>query len=392
MFNDPRLAERIYELRAYCKQNNLPDDEVAVIVFNSAFNSPDSLEIPPELLAYLKRNGLAYDIIICDSLLTLPLNFVAIDSQKKDFQRGKPILFSAKAYLTIDKRTRGGQELGMIEVHIRSVLENVIYSITEQLFECEKTREGRKKLTAEVRRENVVKYLADKLIESYSDVSSESKDCISLLTTFHSDASKIGPNAYYNTEDLEAAIEGLASDFLNLSKVEQQGKIDFEILQIISLLRCKKRAKQLRLARGDEAKAVSKGEAVSPSKLIEIAGTRDDIHLDVLDLLPAAFAGDFIPMEIFQVHGGNSGHFEILQKLGRLARGRKSVNFTINEFQILDDMLDIVERYRQPSWEGDTNQTKEAAFWHKALTASMPLPLWYKQLHAPSNQKYLNLN
>lgn len=373
------LEMGICELKEGCEEYGDIDPDTPLIVFNSDFYDYENLAIPPKIASYLKEEKSSFQIKLVgpDAYISPIVPFTPMELQ--NFTQGTPILFLPISYQAGNTRSRGGQDFTKTEEEIKSVLNQVAHSVIERFSLLAKAKEKHKKSAAFKRREDAIEEIADFWIAS-SLTSPGKAACQAKLNTLHSRATKVGYIPYHASDEANLHFKNWAERVRHLTSSEIQNEKNFLMSQVVSLLRCQRRAEQLRILKGDHAEAIESGNLVEKCIIEGIERASDNSHLELIDALPAAFAGAPNPAEICGNLKVNKALFETVKILGDFSRGYDRVEFTTKQTDVLKNAIRSIDASNSPSFQEDETQTVLATFWKYALTAKEPLSEWKRQL------------
>lgn len=394
----PKLSHE--KLRDHLIDQGLFDLSKPIVLFNANAADLCARAIPDQLLAATGESLETVQRAIATPEELAPFSLSL--NERSRFKRGEPLLIWPGVFEHLEKRSTGGQANGVMEQTVKRALAVTTFAVVERVRHLQSIRDKCTHLTEESSRDGVLKELTQHWPEDDARPAEapQSMDDLSEIDT-DSDGKdkKRGPRRkhletlydrgrrssywqdFFASANLKKELRVWSTRFARAKARVINKEIDFQKSQVLALLYCEARAVTLRKMCSAISDAAAKDREETPRQRSVLSGfVLPDRRRGVADVLPAAFAGDINPADLFLNLENAREHFETMRIIGRFARGLPAA-FTHRDMLMLVHPLKLLERWTTQPWPECNAADKEQAFWARAMKAVMPLDEWQRFFH-----------
>ncbi|MBU0782756.1 MAG: hypothetical protein KJ798_04550 [Gammaproteobacteria bacterium] len=344
-----------------------------VALFNLSTLQGPFPDLPQELLNTAGEPAETIQRLLVD-LEELP--FVSLSyEQERQFKNGQPVLIRFGIEPHREKRSSGGQVKDLGEKQINVGLATTVYIVVERLRYLMYFRDQRKFTSVNDHRDVAFGLLAEMWPRADNLRLTREKRINHLETLWNKGRRPQVWSQLYPVKNINKKIESWATSFENVSKERLIQEIAFQQRLVLGLLHCEIRAEVFRKTISKISDKVSKSSEESKGDRAILAGVHPEHHCLHADVLPAAFAGDINPSNLFQNLESYREFFDTMRLIGRANRGCQPV-FETEHFPIIKFAIKNLEKWLYAQWPEDIPAARETAFWAKAMLSVMPLEKW----------------
>ena len=379
--NKKEHALAIEKLLRFCIDRGLPDPTRPVVVFNADYISAQTKPVVP--LQMLKLINEPEDIVqwsIAKANETQLFNFSP--EQAAHFKKGVPVLVEPYILAPRRKQGSGGQPLDPLEEQIKNAAGDHIYVAVEQLrtlLEIRDKRSFTKKVEA---RNNAKQSLVNAYLKAYNPVIDEAK-CETLINSlFKHGQRRANTIPEIATQSSNQLLESWNENPRNHARANLFEEIGFIESIVTSLIKCRVRSSSMRAKENKLLKLDPKKPQDGADARWVVAGTQPTIHQEFEDLVPAAFAGDFNPSDLFPNFKRSYDLFQTIRLIGRISKGHQSVEFSPEQLDVLQSTITTLRTWEAYPPNDKKRITSENSFLARAMSGVMPSTEW--------RQRYLN--
>ncbi|MET3105431.1 hypothetical protein AAKU58_000240 [Oxalobacteraceae bacterium GrIS 1.18] len=308
------------ELKQHFIGQELFDITRPIVLFNKYKLQAHGHEIPaPVLLAAGESEESIQRAIVSPDQLE---NFNLSKNQQQQFLLGEPILLHVAIFEQSQPQASGGQRNTPIEKHIKIAAAATLYVVVERLNHLLSIRDGIEYESKVSMRDITMRFVAEYCLEDVVQLKPEIEHTIRHLRTLWEKGRRPEIRGkFYSIEAMERFQDYICDcQFSTSSKPILNQEIDFQRSLIHSLLQCELRSATLRQTLSNVSDKIAGNHPESKGDRALLAGVHQQEHYYPVDVLPAAFAGDFNPAELFPNLHSASDHFEVMIRIGRLHR------------------------------------------------------------------------
>lgn len=305
--------------------------------------------------------------------------FSLTKDQERRLKAGEQVLALFHSTPHREKRSSGGQSLDEIETLTKRGLAVTVYVVVERLLKLQAYRDKRTYNSKEDHRDTILNELA----ELWPNPAGENKnfdDHKTRLRTLLSEGRRsVTWKTLFCCNNLKEEIKAWATRFEESTKERLNQEIRFHQSLVTSLAHCEIRSEKVRQVICDISDKVAKTREETKEDRAHLAGTHSAHQCTYADLLPAAFAGNINPADLFPKMEISWEYFETMRLIGRLHRGQRA-EFSLGHLGFISPGLKNLLNWKQNSWPELTNDDKELAFWAKAMERVMTADKWHQFL------------
>ena len=344
-----------------------------VALFNLSTLQGPFPDLPQELLNTAGEPAETIQRLLID-LEELP--FVSLThEQERQFKNGQPVLIRFGIEPHREKRSSGGQVKDLSEKQINVGLATTVYIVVERLRHLMYFRDQRKFASVNDHRDVAFGLLAEMWPRADNLRLTREKRINHLETLWNKGRRPQVWSQLYPVKDINKKIESWATSFENVSKERLIQEIAFQQRLVLGLLHCEIRAEVFRKTISKISDKVSKSSEESKGDRAILAGVHPEHHCLHADVLPAAFAGDINPSNLFQNLESYREFFDTMRLIGSVSRGYRA-EFSSEHLLIISPAIKNLETWLDDPWTEDNSAAREKAFWAKAMLSVMPLEKW----------------
>lgn len=360
---------KIFEIISRLHPNSSPKTSKPLVILNSDYFSADTMSLPKEICEFLglpKENMQKY-LISPQECSQFPLK----KEHRATFLIGKPILIDAADDCPGNKKKSGGQHYDAIEQWITMALFATTWLVVEKIRILREKQGKRRHLSVASARDEIIWDLIHYWRKTDSTAPDENA-CIKKFSTLVTKGQNSNWELWFPHCCLKKYLSEWLTKFDNATTIEIEQEVRFQKEQIISLIKCQKRATLFRRARKETRQLEINGLEEKPVLKPLLPGSNHEDYLPVNLLLPAAFAGDFDPTIILPEHIESRDYFDAIRLVGKYYRGHERPSKTIGAIKHLLPKIILLERWESERFEID----EEDAFWLHAMRMTMSAKEW----------------
>lgn len=331
---------------AHLRKQDLPDFHRPMVLFDLNRVKQGHHEIPEKLLKDIKETPETVQraAVTADDLHRFSLSH----GDRARFNRGEPLILAANVIDLRPKLKRGGQALDPHEEAIKTAFYVVTFVVIERLrhllaLERPNTAATHKKPRS---LEEVCEKLLPVIAEELAD-NGDGEHHLKMLGT----AMQRGKESklwlkLFSCDNLRAQVKiwALKPDFKDPLLRREEWR--FQMTQFISMLLCRKRAKELRQVEEAIGREALKGRDANRGQAAKHAAA--DFDGGAGRLFAAAYAGDINPSHIFFRFQPDRENYDLLRLLGRAERGL-AVTLTVEQEECLAEWRQTFMRRGVPT-------------------------------------------
>jgi len=369
----------IEELRQNFLKQGLFDIHRPIVLFNKDKLDQCKHEIPASTLTAVGESKESIQRVIAshDELAI----FSVSREQEQQFSQGKPILIHPTFFAQTQKRASGGQRSTQTEEHVKNALATTVYVVVERLRHLLLIQNKITYKNVADERDMVMRFLAECWPEGdvrrIQDIEPRLKH---MQTLWEKGRRPEIWKEFFSDDFLKATLN--PNSFNRFTKESNDSnrlnqEINFQRSLILALLHCELRAATQRQTLSKVSDKMANGHEENKGDRTLLGGVHPAHHCFPVDVLPAAFAGDLNPSDLFPNLISANEHFEVMNLVGRLHRGLDA-EFTFDHMLMISTTLQILERWIEKPWQEDSREDKEKAFWAKAMLSVMSFEGWQR--------------
>lgn len=355
------------------------DIETPIVLVDPKFFQQKQIEINQKIATSL---GNKTEGVVAVTATPEILSFISLTrEQELRLRNGDQVLLLIDASPLREKRPSGGQPLDEVEKQIKQALSINLYILVERLIELSKIRKGMLTPQKETHRDMILNSLTEIWPKTYHtkyDFEARKGRFNTLLTNGRKNKSG---SPLYAIENINQEIKNWAIKFAGVSKERLDQEIRFQHAFITSLLICEFRSKKIRTTLSELGDLVADGKVDNKGMRATLSATHPEDTHSFSDLLPAAFAGNINPSKLFPRIKIAEQYFEAVQLVGCLQRGHR-VKITLDHLGFISPGLKYLNAWNKNPWPEITEESKQAAFWAKAMESVMSASDWRSLISA----------
>lgn len=348
-----------------------------IVLVDPKYIDGNKIEISDEIKAVL--GDAVKDVFPVAATSETISRFSLTKDQESRLKAGEQVLALFHSTPHREKRSSGGQSLDEIEALTKRRLAVTVYVVVERLVKLQAYRDKRTFNSKEDHRDAILNELAE-LWPSPAGEKKNFDDHKTRLRTLLSEGRRSDAwKTLFCCNNLKEEIKTWATRFEKSTKERLNQEIKFHQSLVISLAHCEIRSEKVRQVICNVSDKVAKMREESKEDRAQLAATHPAHRCTHADLLPAAFAGDINPADLFPKMEISREYFETMCLIGRLHRG-ESAEFSLGHLLFVSSGFKHLVSWKQNPWQEVKDRDRELAFWAKAMERVMTADKWQQLL------------